>query len=170
MHPVEQRESLSSCFVLCSESSICISTTGSRRQLSIRNNERKGGSDEPDAPLLGEGANSAWEGDVVIGREQSDQANNTANDGFQQSFAIKPLPPPGRWRSTSTSAAPPATSPAWRPTSHLAPRHKVQPISNGDGFCVQKIMLCRKWHRDLEQSSRDEGNHHHDELSLGVIW
>jgi hypothetical protein len=88
--------SFSSCFVLCSERSICISTTGSRRQLSIRKNERKGDSDEPDAPLLGEGENSAWEGDVVIGREESDQANNTANDGFQQGFAIKPQPPPGR--------------------------------------------------------------------------
>ena len=51
--------SLSSCFVLCSERAICISTTGSRRQLSIRKNERKGESDEPDAPLLGEGENSA---------------------------------------------------------------------------------------------------------------
>ena len=88
--------SFSSCFALCSERSICISTTGSRRQLSIRKNERKGGSDEPDTPLLGEGENSAWEGDVVIGREESDQANNTANDGFQQGFAIKPQPPPGR--------------------------------------------------------------------------
>ena len=87
--------SLSSCFVLCSESSICISTTGSRRQLSIRKNERKGDSDEPDAPLLWEGENSAWEGDVVIGRKESDQANNTANDGFQQGFAVKPQPPPG---------------------------------------------------------------------------
>ena len=90
--------SLLSCFALCSERSICISTTGSRRQLSIRKNERKGESDEPDAPLLGEGENSAWEGDVVIGRKESDQANNTANDGFQQSFAIEPKPPPGRWR------------------------------------------------------------------------
>ena len=67
--------SLSSCILRCS-------AAGSRRQLSIRKNERKGESDEPDAPLLREGENSAWEGDVVIGREQSDQANNTANDGF----------------------------------------------------------------------------------------
>ena len=83
--------SLSSCILRCS-------ATGSRRQLSIRKNERKGESDEPDTPLLGEGENSAWEGDVVIGRKESDQANNTANDGFQQSFAIEPKPPPGRWR------------------------------------------------------------------------
>jgi hypothetical protein len=90
--------SLSSCFVLCSERSICISTTGSRRQLSIRKNERKGGSDEPDTPLLGEGENSAWEGDVVIGRKEGDQANNTANNGFQQGFAVEPQPPPGQRR------------------------------------------------------------------------
>jgi hypothetical protein len=83
--------SFSSCILRCS-------AAGSRRQLSIRKNERKGDSDEPDAPLLGEGENSAWEGDVIIGRKESDQANNTANDGFQQSFAIEPQPPPGRWR------------------------------------------------------------------------
>ena len=88
--------SLSSCFVLCSERAICISTTGSRRQLSIRKNERKGESDEPDTPLLGERENSAWEGDVVIGRKESDQANDTASDGLQQGFAIEPQPPPGR--------------------------------------------------------------------------
>jgi hypothetical protein len=90
--------SFSSCFVLCSERSICISTTGSRRQLSIRKNERKGGSDEPDAPLLGDGESLPWEVDVVIGREERNQANNTANDGFQQGFAVEPKAPPGRRR------------------------------------------------------------------------
>ena len=70
--------------------SICISLAGSRRQLSIRKNERKGESDEPDAPLLGEV-------DVVIGGEKSNQANNAAKDGFQQGLAVKPQPPPG-WR------------------------------------------------------------------------
>jgi len=88
--------SLSSCFVLCFERSICISATGSRRQLSIRKNERKGDSDEPDAPLLLERELAVGEGDVVIGREQSNQANNTANDGFQQSFAVERQAPPGR--------------------------------------------------------------------------
>ena len=62
--------SFSSCFVLCSERSICISTAGSRRQLSIRKNERKGGSDEPDAPLLGEWELTVGEVDVVIGGKQ----------------------------------------------------------------------------------------------------
>ena len=70
--------SLFSCFVLCSERSICISTTGSRRQLSIRKNERKGDSDEPDAPLLLERELAVGEGDVVIGGKERDQANNTA--------------------------------------------------------------------------------------------
>jgi hypothetical protein len=40
----------------------------------------------------------SWEVDVVIGRKESDQVNNTANDGFQQGFGIKPQPPPGRRR------------------------------------------------------------------------
>jgi hypothetical protein len=66
--------------------SICIlrcSAAGSRRQLSIRKNERKGERDEPDAPLLLKRELAVGEGDVVIGRKQSNQANNTANDGFQ---------------------------------------------------------------------------------------
>ena len=90
--------SFSSCFVLCTERSICISTTGSRRQLSIRKNERKGGSDEPDTPLLLERELAVGEVDVVIGRKQSNQTNNCSNDGLQQGFAIKPQPPPGRRR------------------------------------------------------------------------
>jgi hypothetical protein len=88
--------SLSSCFVLCFERSICISTTGSRRQLSIRNNERKGESDEPDAPLLLERELAVGEVDVVIGGEKSNQANNAADDGFEQGFAVKTKAPPGR--------------------------------------------------------------------------
>ena len=89
--------SLSSCFVLCFERSICISTAGSRRQLSIRKNERKGESDEPDTPLLGEWELTLGEVDVVIGGEKSNQANNAAKDGFQQGLAVKPQLPPG-WR------------------------------------------------------------------------
>ena len=34
--------------------------------------------------------------DVAIGGEKSDQANNTANDVFQQVFAVKTQVPP--WR------------------------------------------------------------------------
>ena len=90
--------SLSSCFERFSSSFSRISLSGSRRQLSIRKNERKGGSDEPDAPLLLERELSLGEVDVVIGRKQRNQANNCANDGFQQGFAIEPQPPPGRRR------------------------------------------------------------------------
>ena len=85
--------SFSSCFVLCSERSICISTTGSRRQLSIRKKERKGDSDEPDAPLLLEKELAAREGDVVKGGKERDQANNSANNGFQQGFSVEPQTP-----------------------------------------------------------------------------
>jgi hypothetical protein len=73
--------SFSSCFVLCSERSICISLAGSRRQLSVApkwravlhdadKNERKGGSDEPDTPLLLEWELAVGEVDVVIGGKQ----------------------------------------------------------------------------------------------------
>jgi hypothetical protein len=79
--------SFSSCILRCS-------AAGSRRQLSIRKNERKGESDEPDAPLLME--LEVGEVDVVIGGEERDQANNSANKGFQQGFVIEPQPPPGR--------------------------------------------------------------------------
>jgi hypothetical protein len=64
--------------------------------LSIRKNERKGESDEPDAPLLLERELAVGEGDVVIGGEERDQANNSANKGFQQGFAVEPQPPPRR--------------------------------------------------------------------------
>jgi hypothetical protein len=33
--------------------------------------------------------------DVVIGGEVRNQANNSANDDFQQGFAVEPQPPPG---------------------------------------------------------------------------
>jgi len=73
-----------------------ISLAGSRRQLSIRKNERKGESDEPDAPLLLERELAVEEVDVVIGGEKSNQANNAADDRFQQGFAVKTQAPPGR--------------------------------------------------------------------------
>ena len=88
--------SFSSCFVICSESSICFSTTGSRRQLSIRKNERKGGSDAPDAPLLLERELAVGEADVAIRGQQSDQTDNAADNGFNQGLAVKAKPPPGR--------------------------------------------------------------------------
>jgi hypothetical protein len=66
--------------------------------LSIRKNERKGGSDEPDAPLLLERELAVGEGDVVIGGEKSNQANNAANNGFQNCLAVKPQSPPRQRR------------------------------------------------------------------------
>ena len=83
--------SFSSCILRCS-------AAGSRRQLSIRNNERKGDKDEPDTPLLLVRELAVGEGDVVIGGEESDQANDTAKGDFDKSFSIKPKPPPGRRR------------------------------------------------------------------------
>ena len=83
--------SFSSCILRCS-------AAGSRRQLSIDKNERKGESDEPDAPLLLERELAVGEADVVIGRKQSNQANDSANKGFQKGFAIEPKPPQGRHR------------------------------------------------------------------------
>jgi hypothetical protein len=97
--------SFSSCFVLCFERSICISLAGSRRQLSIRKNERKGESDEPDAPLLGQREPAVGEVDVVIGRKKRDQANNAANDGFQECFAVIPQPPQGQRRIQISKAS-----------------------------------------------------------------
>ena len=73
-----------------------ISLAGSRRQLSIRKNERKGESDEPDAPLLGDLESLVGEVDVVIRRKQCDQANNGAKHGFNKCFAVEPQPPPRR--------------------------------------------------------------------------
>ena len=66
--------------------------------MSIRKNERKGESDEPHAPLLMEQELAAGEVDMVIGRKQSNQANDAANNGFQNSFAVEPQPPPGQRR------------------------------------------------------------------------
>ena len=78
--------SFSSCILRCS-------AAGSRRQLSIRKNERKGGSDEPDTPLLLERELAVGEVDVVIGGEKSNQANN----GLQNCCAVEPQPPPRQW-------------------------------------------------------------------------
>jgi hypothetical protein len=48
--------------------------------------------------LLLERELAVGEVDVVIGRKQSNQANNTANDGFKQGFAVEPQPPPRQRR------------------------------------------------------------------------
>ena len=81
--------SFSSCFSR-------ISLAGSRRQLSIDKNERKRDNDEPEAPLLGDLEALVREVDVVIRREQCDQANNGAKHGFNKRLAVEPQPPPRR--------------------------------------------------------------------------
>ena len=104
--------SFSSCFVLCFERSICISLTGSRRQLSIRKNERKGDNDEPHPPLLLERELAVGEVDVVIGRKQSNQANNTACRQVKTPASSRALPSnPSRHQGSgaSTSRESPST-------------------------------------------------------------
>ena len=89
-----------------SSSSICLSSSlsrlslsGSRRQLSIApkwlavlhesiKNERKGESDEPDAPLLLEGEDVAGEVDVVIGGEKRNEGNHKASASFKHSWRV----------------------------------------------------------------------------------
>ena len=65
--------------------------SGLCRQLSVCNNKRHRGNDEPHAPLLLElEADACWEGDVVIGAKQGDQGNHKAGMGLDDSLAIKP--------------------------------------------------------------------------------
>ena len=82
--------SLFSCSISLSSCFSRISLAGSRRQLSIDKNERKGESDEPDAPLLLERELAVGEGEVVIGRKQSNQANNAADDGSSRALPSNP--------------------------------------------------------------------------------
>ena len=82
-------DSIQSSNACCFSSSILLcSAAGSRRQLSIRKNERKRESDEPDAPLLWDGDDASREGDVVIGGEQRNQSNHNAGDGFKHSWRV----------------------------------------------------------------------------------
>jgi hypothetical protein len=67
-----------------------ISRTG--RQFSIDKNDRHGGSDEGDAPLLLDVEGAAGEGDVVIGRKESDQANGQAAEGLGEAKTIQSKP------------------------------------------------------------------------------
>jgi hypothetical protein len=77
--------SLSSCFVRFSDSSarildsaILLSTSGSRRQLSVESHNRQRGNDAPDAPLLLKLDSGCAEVDVVIRGIQGNQANHQA--------------------------------------------------------------------------------------------
>ena len=92
-------DSIQSSMACClSSNASALSVSGLRRQLSIRKNERKGDSDEPDAPLLLDWELAVGEGDVAVGGEESDQANDTSKGEFDKNFSIKPKPPPGRRR------------------------------------------------------------------------
>jgi len=70
-----------------------MSRTG--RQFSIDKNNRHRGSDEGNAPLLGELEGEAGEGDVVIGGEERDQADGETTEGLGDAEAIEGKP--GAW-------------------------------------------------------------------------
>jgi hypothetical protein len=57
--------------------------------LSIDKNQRRRGSDEPDAPLLLDRDGAIAEGDVVIGGKQRNQGDHGAGGGLQQALAIE---------------------------------------------------------------------------------
>lgn len=84
--------SISICLVRCSISLVRCSISRTGRQLSIDKNERHGGSDAGDSPLLRERQASAGEGDVVIGGEQGDQTDEQARDGLQPAKPIEAWP------------------------------------------------------------------------------
>ena len=102
-----------SCFILCS-------WPGSRRQLSVApkwravlhkfdKNNRQRGNDEPDAPLLVEGDDSAEDVEVVIGAIKSNQANNKAADELEPTLTVEAKESAaallGFWRTLSAPAA-----------------------------------------------------------------
>jgi hypothetical protein len=64
--------------------------------LSIDKNCRQRGSDENDSPLPLELEGAAEEGDVVIGGEESDQAEGDAAEHLEHSEAIE-VQPAARW-------------------------------------------------------------------------
>jgi len=83
------RLSCSVSFLICLISS-SIPRTG--RQLRIDNHCRHRGSDEKDSPLLLESEAAAEGGDVVIGRKESDQADNQTPTGLDGTEVIQAGP------------------------------------------------------------------------------
>jgi hypothetical protein len=63
--------------------------------LSIDNSCRQRGSDEKDSPLLLERDAAAEGGDVLIGGEESDQADGDAAEHLEHTEAIKAQPAAG---------------------------------------------------------------------------
>jgi hypothetical protein len=72
--------------------------------LSIDKNCRHRGSDEGDAPLLGDGDVAPGEGEVVIGGKEGDQAEGEAADGLGETEAIE---------GGSVEAEPVEAGPGW---------------------------------------------------------
>ena len=60
--------------------------------MSVDKNCRHRGSDARDAPLLREWEGAAGEGDVVIGAEKGDQAEDEAAEGLEDAQAIQARP------------------------------------------------------------------------------
>jgi hypothetical protein len=57
--------------------------------LSIDKNDRHRGSDERDAPLLGDGDVAPGDGEVVIGGEEGDQSKGKATDGLGEAEPVE---------------------------------------------------------------------------------
>jgi hypothetical protein len=57
--------------------------------LSIDKNDRHRGSDEGDAPLLGDGDVAPGDGEVVIRGEKGDQAEGKATDGLGEAEPVE---------------------------------------------------------------------------------
>jgi hypothetical protein len=60
--------------------------------LSIDKNDRHRGSNEGDAPLLGDGEVAPGDGEVVIGGEEGDQAKSEAADSLGEAEPIETEP------------------------------------------------------------------------------
>jgi hypothetical protein len=60
--------------------------------LSIDKNDRHRGSNEGDAPLLGDGDVAPGDGEVVIGGEEGDQAEGKAADSLGEAEPIETEP------------------------------------------------------------------------------
>jgi hypothetical protein len=63
--------------------------------LSIDKNDRHRGSDEGDAPLLGDGDVAPGEGDVDIGGEEGDQTESKAAEGLGEAEPVEAWPERG---------------------------------------------------------------------------
>ncbi len=104
--------------------------------MSIDKNCRHRGSDEGDAPLLGDSDGAAGEGEVVIGGEESDQAEHQAADGLDEAESVKAealLPV-----ALVSQLAGGAFRPFWRDRSWLAGMR-----SEGPGVWGQGSGACR---------------------------